>query len=174
MKKPFVELLKGSMHTFLNAMTFPDKTAYPVASQNLKDFYNLVDVYLDAVLFPLITRDTFEQEGWHYELDSAEAPLTYKGVVFNEMKGVFSSPDSVMHDMVQRAIYPDTTYGHSSGGDPKAIPALTYEDFTRFHRTYYHPSNARVVFAATTRRRSASTFSMGISASSRRRRSMPR
>lgn len=146
-KKPFVELLKGSMHTFLNAMTFPDKTAYPVASANLKDFYNLVDVYLDAVLFPLITRDTFEQEGWHYELDSAEGDLIYKGVVFNEMKGVFSSPDSVMHDMVQRALYPDTTYGHSSGGDPKAIPALTYEDFTRFHRTYYHPSNARVVFA---------------------------
>ncbi|MBD8067255.1 insulinase family protein [Devosia sp. PTR5] len=146
-KKPFVELLKGSMHTFLNAMTFPDKTAYPVASANLKDFYNLVDVYLDAVLFPLISEDTFEQEGWHYELDERDAPLVYKGVVFNEMKGVFSSPDSVMHDMVQRALYPDTTYGHSSGGDPKAIPDLTYEDFKAFHRTYYHPSNARVVFS---------------------------
>lgn len=146
-KKPFVELLKGSMHTFLNAMTFPDKTAYPVASANLKDFYNLVDVYLDAVFFPLLTEDTFAQEGWHYELENQDAPLVYKGVVFNEMKGVFSSPDSVMHDLVQRALYPDTTYGHSSGGDPRAIPALTYAQFKRFHEKFYHPSNARVVFA---------------------------
>ena len=146
-KKPFVELLKGSMHTFLNAMTFPDKTAYPVASQNLKDFYNLVDVYLDAVLFPLISEDTFEQEGWHYELESLDAPLVYKGVVFNEMKGVYSSPDSVMHTLSQNALYPDITYGKSSGGDPKVIPELTYEQFKRFHQTYYHPSNARVVFA---------------------------
>lgn len=146
-KKPFVELLKGSMHTFLNAMTFPDKTAYPVASQNLKDFYNLVDVYLDAVLFPLISEETFEQEGWHYELESADGPLIYKGVVFNEMKGVFSSPDSVMHDLSQRALFPDNTYGKSSGGDPKVIPELTYEQFKRFHQTYYHPSNARVVFS---------------------------
>ena len=146
-KKPFVELLKGSMHTFLNAMTYPDKTAYPVASQNLKDFYNLVDVYLDAVLFPLITEDTFEQEGWHYELESLEAPLVYKGVVFNEMKGVYSSPDSVMHTQTQTALYPDTTYGKSSGGDPKVIPELTYEQFKRFHETFYHPSNARVVFS---------------------------
>lgn len=146
-KKPFVELLKGSMHTFLNAMTFPDKTAYPVASANLKDFYNLVDVYLDAVFFPLLTEDTFAQEGWHYELDSMDAPLVYKGVVFNEMKGVFSSPDSVMHDQTQRALYPDTTYGLSSGGDPEDIPALTYEQFKRFHTKFYHPSNARVVFS---------------------------
>ncbi|WP_169195287.1 insulinase family protein [Devosia sp. MC1541] len=146
-KKPFVELLKGSMHTFLNAMTYPDKTAYPVASQNLKDFYNLVDVYLDAVLFPIISEDTFEQEGWHYELDSADAPLVYKGVVFNEMKGVYSSPDSVMHTQSQDALYPDTTYGKSSGGDPKVIPDLTYAQFKRFHETYYHPSNARVVFS---------------------------
>ncbi|WP_297105034.1 insulinase family protein [uncultured Devosia sp.] len=146
-KKPFVELIKGSMHTFLNAMTFPDKTAYPVASQNLKDFYNLVDVYLDAVLFPLISEETFEQEGWHYELDSLDAPLVYKGVVFNEMKGVYSSPDSVMHTQSQTALYPDTTYGRSSGGDPKVVPDLTYEQFKRFHQTYYHPSNARVVFS---------------------------
>ena len=146
-KKPFVELLKGSMHTFLNAMTFPDKTAYPVASQNLKDFYNLVDVYLDAVLFPLISRDTFEQEGWHYELESPEGPLVYKGVVFNEMKGVYSSPDSVMHTLSQNTLYPDTTYGKSSGGDPKAIPDLTYEQFRRFHQAYYHPANALVVFS---------------------------
>lgn len=146
-KKPFVELLKGSMHTFLNAMTFPDKTAYPVASQNLKDFYNLVDVYLDAVFFPLIGEDTFRQEGWHYELEEAGAPLVYKGVVFNEMKGVFSSPDAVMRDLSQRSLYPDTTYGKSSGGDPKAIPDLTYEQFKQFHRTYYHPSNARAFFS---------------------------
>ena len=146
-KKPFVELLKGSMHTFLNAMTYPDKTAYPVASQNLRDFYNLVDVYLDAVLFPLITEETFEQEGWHYELESLDAPLVYKGVVFNEMKGVYSSPDAVMHTQTQNALYPDTTYGKSSGGDPKVIPELTYEQFKRFHQTFYHPSNARVVFS---------------------------
>lgn len=146
-KKPFVELLKGSLHTFLNAMTFPDKTAYPVASQNLKDFYNLVDVYLDAVFFPLISEDTFRQEGWHYELESTEGPLVYKGVVFNEMKGVFSSPDAVMRDVSQRSLYPDTTYGKSSGGDPKAIPELSYEQFKRFHQTYYHPSNTRAFFS---------------------------
>jgi len=146
-KKPFVELLKGSLHTFLNAMTFPDKTAYPVASQNLKDFYNLVDVYLDAVYFPLISEDTFRQEGWHYELDDAQAPLVYKGVVFNEMKGVFSSPDAVMRDVAQRSLYPDVTYGKSSGGDPKAIPDLTYAQFKRFHEKFYHPSNTRAFFS---------------------------
>ena len=146
-KKPFVELIKGSLNTFLNAMTFPDKTAYPVASQNLKDFYNLVDVYLDAVFFPLISEDTFRQEGWHYELDDAGSPLVYKGVVFNEMKGVFSSPDAVMRDISQRSLYPDVTYGKSSGGDPKVIPALSYEQFKRFHQTYYHPSNTRAFFS---------------------------
>jgi hypothetical protein len=146
-KKPFVELIKGSLNTFLNAMTFPDKTAYPVASQNLKDFYNLVDVYLDAVFFPLITEDTFRQEGWHYELESIEAPLVYKGVVFNEMKGVFSSPDAVMRDLSQRSLYPDVTYGKSSGGDPKAIPDLTYSQFKRFHEKFYHPSNTRAFFS---------------------------
>jgi hypothetical protein len=146
-KKPFVELIKGSLNTFLNAMTFPDKTAYPVASQNLKDFYNLVDVYLDAVFFPLITEDTFRQEGWHYELENVEAPLVYKGVVFNEMKGVFSSPDAVMRDLSQRSLYPDVTYGKSSGGDPKAIPDLTYSQFKRFHEKFYHPSNTRAFFS---------------------------
>ena len=146
-KKPFVELIKGSLNTFLNAMTFPDKTAYPVASQNLKDFYNLVDVYLDAVFFPLITEDTFRQEGWHYELEDTRSPLVYKGVVFNEMKGVFQSPDAVMRDLSQRSLYPDTTYGISSGGDPKAIPDLTYEQFKRFHQTFYHPSNTRAFFS---------------------------
>ncbi|WP_108460828.1 insulinase family protein [Devosia naphthalenivorans] len=146
-KKPFVELIKGSLNTFLNAMTFPDKTAYPVASQNLKDFYNLVDVYLDAVFFPLITEDTFRQEGWHYELEDVEAALVYKGVVFNEMKGVFSSPDAVMRDLSQRSLYPDVTYGKSSGGDPKAIPDLTYSQFKRFHEKFYHPSNTRAFFS---------------------------
>ncbi len=146
-KKPFVELIKGSLNTFLNAMTFPDKTAYPVASQNLQDFYNLVDVYLDAVFFPLLTQDTFRQEGWHYELDEQSAPLIYKGVVFNEMKGVFSSPDAVMRDISQRSLYPDVTYGQSSGGDPKAIPDLTFGQFKRFHEKFYHPSNARAFFS---------------------------
>jgi len=146
-KKPFVELIKGSLNTFLNAMTFPDKTAYPVASQNLKDFYNLVDVYLDAVFFPLLTEETFLQEGWHYELEDVDAPLVYKGVVFNEMKGVFSSPDAVMRDLSQRSLYPDVTYGKSSGGDPKAIPELTFEQFKNFHQTYYHPSNTRAFFS---------------------------
>ncbi|HEV2515368.1 MAG TPA: insulinase family protein [Devosia sp.] len=145
-KKPFVELLKGSLHTFLNAMTFSDKTAYPVASQNLKDFYNLVDVYLDAVYFPLISEDTFRQEGWHYELDSTQGPMVYKGVVFNEMKGAYSSAAAVLGKASQLSLYPDTTYGVNSGGDPKAIPDLTYAYFKNFHAKYYHPSNSRVVF----------------------------
>ncbi len=145
-KKPFVELLKGSLHTFLNAMTFSDKTAYPVASQNLKDFYNLVDVYLDAVYFPLISEDTFRQEGWHYELDSTQGPMVYKGVVFNEMKGAYSSASAVLGKVSQLSLYPDTTYGVNSGGDPKAIPDLTYEYFKNFHARFYHPSNSRVVF----------------------------
>ncbi|SFZ83719.1 pre-sequence protease. Metallo peptidase. MEROPS family M16C [Devosia enhydra] len=145
-KKPFVELLKGSLQTFLNAMTYPDKTAYPVASQNLQDFYNLVDVYLDAVFFPLISEDTFRQEGWHYELDSTQGPMVYKGVVFNEMKGAYSSPAAVLAKASQQSLYPETTYGVNSGGDPKAIPDLTYEDFKAFHARFYHPSNARIVF----------------------------
>ena len=110
-KKPFVELIKSSMNTFLNAMTFPDKTAYPVASQNLQDFYNLVDVYLDAVFFPLITEDTFRQEGWHYEADGTQMPLAIKGVVFNEMKGAYSSPAAVLGKLSQQSLYPDNAYG---------------------------------------------------------------
>ncbi|WP_323016184.1 insulinase family protein, partial [Devosia sp.] len=146
-KKPFVELIKGSLNTFLNAMTFPDKTVYPVASQNVQDFYNLVDVYLDAVFFPLIEEDTFRQEGWHYELAEAGAPLVYKGVVFNEMKGAFSSPDAVLRDVAQRSLYPDTIYGVNAGGDPRDIPALSYEQFRAFHRAFYHPSNTRAFFS---------------------------
>lgn len=145
-KKPFVELLKGSLHTFLNAMTFPDKTAYPVASQNLQDFYNLVDVYLDAVFFPLISEDTFRQEGWHYEMEASQAPIVYKGVVFNEMKGAYSSAAAVLGKVSQLSLYPDSTYGVNSGGDPKAIPDLSYDYFKSFHQKYYHPSNARIVF----------------------------
>jgi hypothetical protein len=146
LKDPFVQLLKGSLQTFLNAMTYPDKTVYPVASQNEQDFYNLVDVYLDAVFFPRITPAFFRQEGWHYEIDGPDAPLTCKGVVYNEMKGVYSSPDSILLERSQQALFPDTTYGLDSGGNPAVIPTLTYQAFRRFHETCYHPSNARIFF----------------------------
>ncbi len=144
LKEPFVELVKGSMNTFLNAMTFPDKTMYPVASRNEKDFRNLMDVYLDAVFFPQIydRPDIFKQEGWHYELDATDDDLNYKGVVYNEMKGVFSSPDTRLEQSVMEALFPDTTYGFESGGDPKSIPELSYEDFLRFHKKFYQPANA--------------------------------
>ncbi len=145
-KEPFVELIKGSLNTFLNAFTYPDRTCYPAASQNLKDFYNLIDVYLDAVFYPLIPPETLQQEGWHYELDSPDAPLTYKGVVFNEMKGNYSSPDNVLGDVSLHSIFPDNLYAFDSGGDPAAIPDLTYAQFKDFHDTYYHPSNAYIYF----------------------------
>jgi len=146
LRDPFVQLLKGSLQTFLNAMTYPDKTVYPVASQNEQDFYNLVDVYLDAVFFPRITPAFFRQEGWHYELENPSAPLTFKGVVYNEMKGAYSSPDNILLDRSQQALFPDTTYGLDSGGNPADIPSLTYPEFRRFHETHYHPSNARIFF----------------------------
>ncbi len=145
LKEPFVELIKGSLKTFVNAFTFPDKTCYPVASQNVKDFYNLIDVYLDAVFYPNITPWTLMQEGWHYELENADAPMIYKGVVFNEMKGAYSSPEGVLGRTIQQTLLPDTTYGVDSGGDPEVIPSLTYENFKRFHETFYHPSNAKIV-----------------------------
>ncbi len=145
-KDPFVQLAKGSLNTFLNAFTYPDKTCYPVASQNLQDFYNLIDVYLDAVFYPRITPDVLEQEGWHYELEDLAAPLIYKGVVFNEMKGAYSSPDNLLGRHSERSLFPDTIYGNDAGGDPRVIPDLTYEAFKRFHETYYHPSNARIWF----------------------------
>jgi len=145
-KAPFLEMLKSSLKTFLNAMTFPDKTVYPVASTNIQDFYNLVDVYLDAVFHPRISPDTLKQEGWHYELESADAPLTYKGVVFNEMKGSYSSPDDRVYRLSKQSLYPDTTYGVDSGGDPREIPTLTFDRFKAFHERYYHPSNARFFF----------------------------
>lgn len=148
LKEPFVELLKGSLHTFLNAFTYPDRTCYPVASTNAKDFYNLVDVYLDAVFFPRCVEDfqIFQQEGWHFELNDPSEDITYKGVVFNEMKGVYSQPDNILGRAAQQALFPDTTYGVDSGGDPRVIPKLTFEEFKEFHRKYYHPSNSRIWF----------------------------
>ena len=145
-KDPFVELVKGSLNTFLNAMTYPDKTVYPVASCNDKDFQNLVHVYLDAVFYPNIykTDKIFSQEGWHYEMDSAQDDLTINGVVYNEMKGAFSSADDVMSREMMNSLFPDTTYGCESGGDPDCIPELTYEAFLDFHRKYYHPSNSYI------------------------------
>lgn len=145
-KEPFVELLKGSLATFVNAITFPDKTCYPVASQNLQDFYNLIDVYMDAVLHPLISEETLMQEGWHYEISNSNEPLTYKGVVFNEMKGAFSSPDRIVGRYAIETLFPRHTYGVVSGGDPLHIPDLSYEDFRYFWETYYHPSNSFIFF----------------------------
>jgi len=145
-KEPFVELLKGSLNTFLNAFTYPDRTCYPVASQNLKDFYNLINVYLDSVLHPALTPWTLKQEGLHYDIEDAKEPLTYKGVVFNEMKGVYSSPDAIHGRTCQQALFPDNTYGVDSGGDPAVIPELTWENFEAFHGKYYHPSNSRIYF----------------------------
>lgn len=145
-KDPFVELVKGSLNTFLNAMTYSDKTVYPVASCNDKDFQNLMHVYLDAVFYPNIYRkkEIFMQEGWHYELESEEAPLTYNGVVYNEMKGVFSSPEQILFRTIQSSLFPDTAYGTESGGDPEFIPDLSYEEFLDFHGRYYHPSNSYI------------------------------
>lgn len=144
-KEPFVELLKGSLQTFLNAFTYPDKTCYPVASANLRDFRNLTDVYLDAVFFPRITEEIFRQEGWRLD-PQEESRFAYKGVVYNEMKGAFSSPDSVLSRYSLHALFPDTVYALESGGDPKEIPALTYEAFRDFHARFYHPSNARFFY----------------------------
>ena len=144
-KDPFIELAKGSLNTFLNAITYPDHTVYPVASCNDKDFQNLMHVYLDAVFYPNIygNEAIFRQEGWHYELDE-KGTLTYNGVVYNEMKGAFSSPDNVLGREITTALYPHTTYSYESGGDPEVIPELSYEQFLDFHRTYYHPSNSYI------------------------------
>ena len=143
-KEPFVELLKGSLKTFLNAMTFPDKTMYPISSRNDKDFLNLVDVYMDAVFNPIAMRkpEIFMQEGWHYELHSPEEEMLYKGVVFNEMKGAYSSADELMMSGIAKLLYQGTCYEHDSGGDPLAIPNLTYEQFVASHKKFYHPSGA--------------------------------
>lgn len=145
-KDPFIELAKGSLNTFLNAMTYPDKTVYPVASCNDRDFKNLVHVYLDAVFYPNIYQEEkiFRQEGWHYEMESMEDDLSINGVVYNEMKGAFSSPDDVVEREIMNSLYPDTSYGIESGGDPDVIPELTYEEFLAFHQKYYHPSNSYI------------------------------
>lgn len=145
-KDPFVELVKGSLNTFLNAMTYSDKTVYPVASCNDKDFQNLMHVYLDAVFYPNIYQEKkiFEQEGWHYEMEDEDSPITLNGVVYNEMKGAFSSPDEINDREVINSLFPDTAYGVESGGDPKVIPELTYEQFLAFHGKYYHPSNSYI------------------------------
>ncbi len=143
-KDPFVELVKGSLNTFLNAMTYPDKTVYPVASCNDKDFQNLMDVYLDAVFHPNIYHEPkiFMQEGWHYELEEKEGPITINGVVYNEMKGAFSSPEGLLDRVITHELFPDTCYGFESGGDPDEIPGLTYEKFLDYHRQFYHPGNS--------------------------------
>lgn len=143
-KDPFVELVKGSLNTFLNAMTYPDKTVYPVASCNDKDFQNLMHVYMDAVLYPNIYEheEIFKQEGWSYHLENRDGELTYNGVVYNEMKGAFSSPEGVLERLVLNTLFPDTSYANESGGDPDDIPSLSYEQFLDFHRKYYHPSNS--------------------------------
>ena len=145
-KDPFIELAKGSLNTFLNAMTYPDKTVYPVASCNEKDFQNLMHVYLDAVFYPNIYLNdlTFKQEGWHYEIEDAKQPLIINGVVYNEMKGAFSSPDDVLEREIFNSLFPDTTYSEESGGDPDEIPNLTYDHFLKVHQSYYHPSNAYI------------------------------
>lgn len=146
LKEPFVELAKGSLNTFLNAITWPDKTMYPIASRNDVDFHNLMDVYLDAVFYPncLKNPQILMQEGWHYELENKEAPLTYNGVVYNEMKGALSSPEAIMEDRAMDKLFPDTTYGVESGGDPEVIPTLSFREFTEFHRRFYHPSNSYI------------------------------
>lgn len=145
-KDPFVELAKGSLNTFLNAMTYPDKTVYPIASVNSKDFRNLMHVYLDAVFYPNIyTRNQIlKQEGWHYELNSIDEDITYNGVVYNEMKGVYSSPESKLSRVIQSNLLKDTTYGYESGGDPLHVPELTQDMFIEFHKKYYHPSNSYI------------------------------
>jgi Zn-dependent M16 (insulinase) family peptidase len=145
-KEPFIELVKGSLKTFVNAMTGTEATYYPVASTNLKDFYNLIDVYLDSVFYPLINEHAFHQEGWRYELEKSEDEMIYKGVVFNEMKGYYASPDLHLYDHAQQELMPDTIFAHDSGGNPQNIPDLTYEAFSEFHNKFYHPSNSRITF----------------------------
>lgn len=144
-KDPFQEMLKGSLQTFLNALTYPDKTVYPVSSQVEKDFFNLVSIYADAVFNPLLSENTFYQEGWHFDLEGPDAPVGIKGIVYNEMKGVFSNFSSHVERKMLSALFPDTTYSFESGGDPERITDLTYRQFVEFHRRYYHPSNSFII-----------------------------
>lgn len=145
-KDPFIELAKGSLNTYLNAMTYPDKTLYPIASYNEKDFKNLMHIYLDAVFYPKVLekKEAFLQEGWHYELENEEAELEINGVVYNEMKGAYSSVDEILNTKVMNTLFPDNTYGYDSGGNPDEITDLTYEHYLQFYRTYYHPSNSYI------------------------------
>ncbi|WP_425539170.1 insulinase family protein [Microaceticoccus formicicus] len=145
-KEPFMDMYKTSLQTFINAMTFPDKTIYPVASRNAADFRNLMDVYLDAVFYPIIgeKKEIFMQEGWHYELLGKEEPITYKGVVYNEMRGAMSTAEDQVQEFSNQALYPDSIYRFNSGGEPYDIPKLSYEDFVDFHKKYYHPSNSYI------------------------------
>ena len=142
-REPFVELLKGSMNTFLNAITWPDKTAYPVASRNDEDYLNLMSVYMDAVFAPRFLDDPniLYQEGWHIEQNDGE--LSYKGVVFNEMKGAMSNEDELINEKITAMMFPESCYGYNSGGDPEVIPELTYEHFVKTYNRYYHPANSR-------------------------------
>ena len=146
-KDPFVELIKSSLNTFINAFTFPDKTMYPVASQNLKDFKNLMHVYMDAVFYPRIYQyeEIFKQEGWHYHLENIEDPITINGVVYNEMKGAFSDPTTILYNKIEEVLFPNTAYHYVSGGDPKFIPELSYSQFKDFHSKFYHPSNSYII-----------------------------
>lgn len=146
-KEPFVDLLKGSLNTFLNAMTFPDKTIYPISSRNDRDFINLMRVYLDAVFHPLVVSscpNVFRQEGWHYEINNKEDDPIFKGVVFNEMKGAYASADEVVIQEVMKALFPDSPYKYSSGGDPECIPNLSYEQFCLAHKKFYSPANSYI------------------------------
>ena len=146
LKDPFVELVKGSLNTFLNAMTYPDKTVYPVSSRNKQDFHNLMDVYMDAVLHPLAVKmpNVFRQEGWRLEFDEQGEPM-FQGVVYNEMKGAYSDVARMAERAMMAGLYPDTCYAMESGGDPVHIPELSYEQFVSEHQKYYHPSNALIV-----------------------------
>lgn len=143
-KEPFMDMAKGSLNTFLNAMTFSDKTLYPIASRNEKDFFNLMDVYLDAVFYPKIyhIEEIFMQEGWHHEIFNEEEPIRYQGVVYNEMLGAYSSPERILSENISKSLFPDTIYKYSSGGNPDVIPELSYEEFLNFHKKFYHPSNS--------------------------------
>ncbi len=145
-KEPFMDMLKGSLQTFINAMTFSDKTIFPIASRNEKDFLNLMDVYLDAVFYPSIYEipEIFMQEGWHYELFNNEDDIEYKGVVYNEMKGAYSSPETILEENISKSLYPNTCYQYSSGGNPDVIPELSYKSFLDFHKKFYHPSNSYI------------------------------
>src|SRR5699024_7125258 len=146
-KEPFMDMITSSMQTFLNAMTYPDKTLYPISSRNDKDFRNLMDVYLDAVFYPRIYKEKniFYQEGWHPEINDGK--LIYNGVVYNEMKGVYGDPANQVSDLVREKLNPTGTYSHDSGGNPSDIPSLSYEDFLNFHKRYYHPSNSYILLA---------------------------